>query len=128
MNSAYPQGLYLSKIITARYDEILFFIRDELKKIWKDWMLPEWAIVVWNGAKMRWFIELAKELLKLPVTIWIPACNDVITDTSINDPSFAWVLWSMILANKYRDARSIISFNFSSIFTSVSKVFKKLLP
>lgn len=121
-------SLYLSKIITARYDEILIFVRNELKKIWKDGMLPEWAVVVWSGAKMRWFVELAKELLRLPVVIWIPSCDDLITDTSINDPSFAWVLWSVILANKYRDARSTISFNFSSIFGSIAKVFKKILP
>lgn len=120
--------VYLSKIITARYDEILFFVRDELKKIGKDGMLPEWAIVVGNGAKMRGFVELAKELLRLPVVIGIPSCDDLIADTSINDPSFAGVLGSMILANKYRDARSVISFNFSSIFGSITKVFKKLLP
>lgn len=120
--------VYLSKIITARYDEILFFVRDELKKIGRDGMLPEGAVVVGNGAKMRGFVELAKELLRLPVVIGIPACDDLIADTSINDPSFAGVLGSMILANKYRDARSVISFNFSSIFGSITKVFKKLLP
>jgi hypothetical protein len=37
-------------------------------------------------------------------------------DTSVNDPSFAGVLGSMILANKYRNARSVLSFNFFSIF------------
>lgn len=120
--------VYLSKIITARYDEIFFFIRDELKKIWKDWMLPEWAVIVWNWAKMRWLIELAKEILRLPVVVWVPAFDDLIANTSINDPSFAWVLGSMILANKYRDARNVISLNFSSIFGSITKVFKKLLP
>ncbi len=121
-------SLYLSKIITARYDEILFFVRSELKKNWKDGMLPEGAVVVWSGAKMRWFVEWAKDALRLPVIVGIPSCDDLITDTSINDPSFASVLWSMILANKYRDARSVISFNFASIFGSIAKVFKKLLP
>lgn len=120
--------LYLSKIITARYDEILFFIRDELKRVWRDWMLPEWAILVWSWSKMKWFVELWKDILRLPVVIWVPVCDDLIADTSINDPSFAWVLWSMILANKYRDARSVINFNFASLFWSITKVFKKLLP
>jgi len=62
--------LYLSKIVTARYDEILFFVREELKRVWKDWMLPEWAICVWGWAKVKWFIELWKKYLKLPVFIW----------------------------------------------------------
>jgi hypothetical protein len=34
----------------------------------------------------------------------------------------------MILANKYRNARSVLSFNFFSIFWSIAKVLKKLLP
>jgi len=33
--------VYLSKIATARYEEILFFVREELKKVGKDGMLPE---------------------------------------------------------------------------------------
>jgi len=38
--------LYLSKIITARYEEILHFVREELKKIGRDGMLPEGAVMV----------------------------------------------------------------------------------
>lgn len=34
-------NLYLSQIITARYEEILYFISGELKKIGRDGMLPE---------------------------------------------------------------------------------------
>lgn len=120
--------LYLSKIITARYEEILYFIKDELKKIWRDWMLPEWAVMVWSGVKIKWFIELSKEFLRLPVIIWLPIENELITDTSVSDPSFVWVIWNLILANKYRNARNSISFNIWSIFWSIVKVFKKLLP
>ena len=50
--------LYLSKIITARYEEIFFFVRDELKKAWKDWMLPEGAVFVWGWSKMNWLVEI----------------------------------------------------------------------
>lgn len=120
--------LYLSKIITARYEEILFFIREELRKIGMDGMLPEGAIIIGSGAKMRGLVELSKEVLKLPVVIWIPTVDDFIADTSINDPSFSWVLWTMIIANKYRDIRSSISFNIGSLFSSITKVLKKLLP
>ncbi len=120
--------LYLSKIITARYEEILFFIREELRKIGRDGMLPEWAVFVGAGSKMKGLVELSKDVLRLPVVIWIPTIDDFVSDTSVNDPSFAWVLWTIIIANKYRDARSTISFNFWSIFGSITKVLKKLLP
>jgi len=121
-------NLYLSKIITARYEEILFFVRDELKKIGRDGMLPEWAVFIGSWVKMRWFIELSKEILRLPVVIWVPVIDDMIADTSINDPSFSGVLGTLILANKYRNARNTISLNISSMLGSITKVFKKLLP
>jgi len=38
--------LYLSQIATARYEEIFHFVVQELKRIWKDGMLPEWAVCV----------------------------------------------------------------------------------
>lgn len=38
--------LYLSQISTARYEEIFYFIREELRKVGKDGMLPEGAIIV----------------------------------------------------------------------------------
>ncbi len=120
--------LYLSKIVTARYEEILFFIKDELKKVWKDWMLPEWAIYVWWWSKMKWFLDLSKKILKLPSFVWWPSSNDDLNDTTINDPVFAWAVWTLILANKYSTLWSRISINFWQIFWSIVKVFKKLLP
>lgn len=120
--------LYLSKIVQARYEEILYFVRDELRKIGRDGMLPEWAVLVGAGSKMKGLTDLAKELLRLPVVIGVPVENDLVADTSVCDPSFSSVLWTLFLANKYRDARSKISFDFKSIFGSVAKVLKKLLP
>lgn len=119
---------YLSKIITARYEEILFFIREELRKIGRDGMLPEWAVFVGSGAKMRWLVELSKEVLRLPVVIGIPVIDDFTPDTTVNDPSFAWVLWNLIVTNKYRSARNALNLNLWSLFGSISKVFKKMLP
>lgn len=121
-------NLYLSKIIQARYEEIIFFVKDELKKIWRDWMLPEWAVIVWWWSKMRWLVDLSKEMLRLPVIIWIPVNDSVLAETSISDPSFSSVMWSIILANKYTDSRSVLSLNISWIFSSFWKVLKKMLP
>ncbi|MBW7954216.1 cell division protein FtsA [Candidatus Gracilibacteria bacterium] len=120
--------LYLSKIITARYEEILHFIKQELKKIQRDGMLPEGAVFVGGGSKMRGLVELSKESLRLPVSIGVPKFDESVSDASINDPSFAGVLGTIILTNKYRDARNVISFNIGSLFGSIIKVFKKLLP
>ncbi len=120
--------LYLSKIVTARYEEIFYFVREHLKNIWKDWMLPEWAVCVWWGVKIKWFIELWKKSLKLPVFIWTPISKDDYSDASINDPVFASVIWTMILSNKYSVTPKVFSFNVWWFFSSIVNIFKKLLP
>lgn len=119
---------YLSKIITARYEEILIMIRAELKLIWKDWMLPEWVVFVWGWVKIKWLLELAKEVLRLPSIIWVPIEKDWLGETSISDPAFSSVIWTMILARKFSLSSLWISFDFKWIFESIKKVLKKMLP
>lgn len=119
---------YLSKIVTARYEEIFQFIRDELKKIWKDWMLPEWAVCVGWWSKMKWFIELSKKSLRLPVFIGLPFSKDELIDASISDPVFSAVIGTMIFSNMYGNNWPLFSINFSSILESLKKLFKKILP
>jgi cell division protein FtsA len=120
--------LYLSRIVSARYDEIFYFVREELRKIWKDGMLPEWAVCVWWWAKMKWFVEFAKKSLKLPVFIWLPVSKDDLIDASISDPLFSAVIWTMIFSNMYSNDRKMFSINFSWFFQSIKKLFKKILP
>ncbi len=120
--------LYLSQIATARYEEIFQFVREELKMIGRDGMLPEWAVCVGWGSKMKWFLQVAKSTLKLPAFIGIPVSKDELADTSINDPVFAAVIGTMILSNKYGWVGWWFSINIWSYFTSIIEAFKKLLP
>lgn len=119
---------YLSQIATARYEEILDFVNNELKSIWKEWMLPEWVILVWWASKEKWLIELSKDILKLPSFIWIPSINDELIDKSIGDPSYVAIIWNMILANKYWEDHHKFTINFSWILESIKKIFKKIMP
>ncbi len=120
--------VYLSDIVTARYEEIFSYIKEELKKIWKDWMLPEWAVCVWWWVKIKWFIELGKNELRLPVFIWIPVPKDELIESSINDPVFAAVVWAMIMSNKFGWNWKSFSINIWWFFVSIVNIFKKLLP
>ncbi len=119
---------YLSKIATARYEEILYFVREELRKIGRDGMLPEWAILVWGGSKANGLVDIAKDVLRLPVFIGVPVEKDSLTETSISDPVFAAVIGSMIFANKYSVGSIPFSLNITGMFDSIVKVFKKMLP
>ncbi len=121
--------LYLSKIITARYEEILFFVKEELIAAGKDGMLPEWVVLVWWWVKELWLIDIVKDILKLPAFIWIPIeKEDMLLETSISDPIFASVIWNMILANKYIIPTNTFSLNIWWFFASILKVLKKILP
>lgn len=130
--SAWEEGAissnYVSKIATARYEEIFYFVREELRKIGKDGMLPEWAILVGGWVKCNGVIEIAKDVLRLPVFIGIPVEKESLSDTSISDPVFAAVIGNMIFAHKYSSGGMPFSLNLSGIFSSIVKVFKKILP
>jgi len=119
---------YLSKIALARYEEIFFFVREELRRVGKDWMLPEWAILVGWGVKANGLIDVAKEILRLPVFVGIPVEKESLSETSISDPVFASVIGSMIFANKYSAGNIPFALNISGMFESIVKVFKKILP
>jgi len=120
---------YLSQIVTARYEEIFYFIREELKAIWKDGMLPEWAIFVWWGVKVKQFLDSAKQNLKLPCFIWTPILEDDISDWFVNDPVSAAVIWTLILSNRYAiETGWGFSLNIWWFLKSFVNVFKKLLP
>lgn len=119
---------YLSQIVTARYEEILYFVSAELKKVGRDGMLPEGAILVWGAVKQQWLIETAKKILRLPVFIGLPVEKEALSETSISDPVFAGVVWNLILWNRYGYKWSPLSINFGWMFESIVKVFKRMLP
>ncbi len=121
-------NIYLSQIITARYEEILYFISQELKRVWRDGMLPEWAVIVGWWAKQQWLVEVAKRVLRLPVFIGLPTEKESLTDTSMSDPVFSGVIWSLILGNKYFSGGWPLRIDIMWFFHSIMKAFKRMLP
>ncbi len=119
---------YVSQIVTARYEEIFYFIKEELRKIWKDGMLPEWAVFVWWAVKTRQFLDAAKQNLKLPCFIWIPSIDDEMSEGFINDPVSAAVIGTLLLSHKYSIETPGFHLNVWDMFWSIMRVFKKLLP
>jgi len=120
---------YLSEIARARYEEIFYYVNVELKKIWKDWMLPEWAVIIWWWAKIRWLSTLAKKILRLPVTIWIAENVNNIWWTNLDDPIFVPIIWTTLFIERYwDDTPSWISFNISIkwFIDSIKKLWRKI--
>ena len=92
--------LYLSQIAQARYREILTLINQELKRLGRDGMLPEGAIFVGGGSKVRNLIDLAKQELRLPCAIGFPEDQEYVTGTSVSDPGFAGAVGALLLSQR----------------------------
>lgn len=121
-------NLYLSQIVTARYEEILYFASQELKKIGRDGMLPEGAVLVGGAVKQQWFSELAKKILRLPVFVGLPMEKESLTETSISDPVYSASVGTLILANRFAGRGGGFRINFGGFFDSLKKIFQKILP
>lgn len=78
----------LYSIAEARLEEIFDMVNEEFNKVGKAGMLPGGVVLTGGGAKMPGIDTLAKELLKLPVTIGKPSGLSGLSDR-VSDPSFA---------------------------------------
>lgn len=80
---------YLAEIIEARMSEILLLVKEELKKVNRDGMLPAGAVLVGGGAKLSGIVGLAKETLRLPSAVGTPSIELTGFADKVSDPSFA---------------------------------------
>ncbi|MFH0857789.1 MAG: cell division protein FtsA, partial [Candidatus Magasanikbacteria bacterium] len=63
---------YISEIMSARFAEIFDKINDELSKVDRCGMLPAGVVLTGGGVKVPGIVDLAKNELKLPVTLGYP--------------------------------------------------------
>ncbi len=120
---------YLSEIISARYKEILHHVNMELKRIGRDGMLPEGAVLTGGGAKMRGLVPLAKAQLRLPASVGVPEEHEYISGTSIADPLFSCAVGTLLLVDRYGQDRPFrFSLDLGSFGKAIKNVFKNLIP
>ncbi|MFA5061846.1 MAG: cell division protein FtsA [Patescibacteria group bacterium] len=79
---------YLSEIISARVEEILQKVDEELRRIGRSGLLPAGVVFTGGGAKLPGLTEMAKKVLRLPATLGYPINMTSVTD-KINDLGFA---------------------------------------
>jgi cell division protein FtsA len=121
---------FMNDIIRARYEEIFHHVNMELKKVGRDGMLPEWAILTGGGSKMRGLVELARNYLRLPASIGIPENVDGVSGTSMSDPIYSAVIGNLLLIQKYGTAKRPfkVHFTFGGILGSLKNLIKKVIP
>ena len=120
---------FLSEIISARVEEILQKVDDELRKIQRSGLLPAGVVFTGAGAKIPGLVELAKKVLRLPANLGYPLNVVSVTD-KVNDLGFATavglVKWGSEMQgtqNRKSSAKSI-----SAVSGQFKKWLKALIP
>ncbi|MFH2063120.1 MAG: cell division protein FtsA [bacterium] len=79
---------FVSQIAEARCEELMEKVDKELKNAGRSGMLPAGVVLTGGGAKLPGLVELAKDKLRLPVSLGYPVGMTSITDR-VNDLSFS---------------------------------------
>ncbi|OGH91704.1 MAG: cell division protein FtsA [Candidatus Magasanikbacteria bacterium RIFOXYD2_FULL_39_9] len=91
---------YLNEIISARVEEILQKVDNELRKIQRSGLLPAGVMFTGAGAKLPGLVEMSKKVLRLPANLGYPINVVSVTD-KVNDLGFATavglVKWGSIM-------------------------------
>lgn len=122
---------YIAEIVDARLDEIFSMIKNELKKIGKDGMLPAGVIFTGGGAKLEGLIEYSKENLRLPAQIGYPMLEisgmvDKL-DNPIYTTSVGLMLWGLEESETGKKSKSAIP-QISGTVDKIKDIFKHFMP
>lgn len=120
---------FLSEIISARVEEILQKVDDELRKIQRSGLLPAGVVFTGAGAKVPGLVELAKKVLRLPANVGYPLNVVSVTD-KVNDLGFATavglVKWGSEMQGLHD--RKPSGKNISAVSGQFKKWLKALIP
>lgn len=119
---------HLAEIIQARYHEIFVMVKEELRKIGRDGMLPAGVMLTGAAIKMPGTIDLAREILNLPVQIAFPSEMHGVVE-KIDDPSYATAIGILSMGSRFEGkSYSLSNVHMSKMFSGVKKFFRNLLP
>lgn len=123
---------YVSEIIDARLNEILIMIRDEMRKVGREGMLPAGVVFTGGGARQEGLVELAKHTLKLPAQVGKLAHEVSGMVDNISDPlysaSVGLMLWGLEAGNDASQSKGGNGIKIGSAFTKAKSIFKNILP
>lgn len=95
---------FLSEIIEARVEEFCEAIDNELRKIDRSGMLPVGIIFTGGGVKLPGVLDVAKRVLRLPVSLGVPLHVSSVID-EVHDPAYATAVGLVIWGNAIRGAQ-----------------------
>jgi cell division protein FtsA len=122
---------YIAEIVGARLSEIFEKINDELASIDRCGMLPAGVVLTGSGSKISGTVGLAKDTVKLPVSLGYPIDIGGITE-NVNDLGYSTVVglvkWGAILSQNNNKKRLFKSLKAGKVVDGMKKVFHSLMP
>lgn len=124
----------VAEIAEARMKEIFDKVRNELKAIGKDAMLPAGVILTGGGSRLDGCVELAKEELHLPVQKGIPVLEVSGATENLDNPLFSTAVGLTLEGleeSSYKTIRLPLAFsskNLAGIFQKTKDFLRQLLP
>jgi cell division protein FtsA len=117
---------HISEITEARMEEVFKIVRDDLRRVGKDTLLPAGIVLTGGGAKLAGIDVLAKECFKLPVEIGKPHALSGLTE-KVYDPRFSTSVGLMLYA--FEEGHNLGgSIPTSEVVGKLKKIIKTFLP
>lgn len=86
---------YMAEIMQARYYEIFSLIKTELQRLGRNGMLPAGAVLTGGAAKCPGVLDLARDVLGLPVQMGFPVEIGGVIE-KVDDPAYATALGALV--------------------------------
>ena len=118
---------YIAEIIEARLSEIFSMIKEELRKIDRDGMLPAGAVLTGGGSQLKGIVDEAKENLKLPAQVGLPALQLSGMIDKLEDPVYAQAI-GLVLWGIEEGGKGFPRVSVSNIPSKVKDFFKQFIP
>ena len=119
----------MAEIIQARYQEMFHMVKNELKFIERDGMLPAGVILTGASIKLPGVVDMARDTLGLPIQIGFPQKVSSVIE-KIDDPSYSTLVGLILWAINHEPQNNSLggNFEFKKIFGNMGSWFKNLLP
>jgi len=123
---------YIAEIVEARLIEIFCMVKDELKNIKRDGLLPAGVILSGGGSKLHGIVEFSKEYLRLPTQIGCPLIEVSGMVDKLDDPVYTASVGLMLkgLEDNSEGKKEGIQFHPSvdKIVDKAKDIFKHFMP
>ncbi len=126
---------YVCEIVEARLGELFSMIRDELRLISREGMLPAGVVFTGGGARLSGLTDAAKDILQLPAQIGSPPATISGLVDKLDDPLYATSVGLMLsgLLQPMTEHRGTPSFgpidhHMNNFMVRAKGILKNLLP